>query len=446
MSDILQAALDGASPDELATLPLPDSYRAAIVKRSEVDMFEGMESSDKDPRRSLHVEEVALPELAPDEAYVAVMASSINFNTVWTSIFEPLPTFGFLDRLAKEGPWAARHALDYHVVGSDAAGVVLRTGSAVRNWKVGDKVTVQCNYVDDQDPSAHDDSMLAANQRIWGFESNFGGLADIAVVKANQLMPKPAHLSWEEAAINALCNSTAYRMLVSPNGARMTQGDKVLVWGASGGLGSYAVQHVLDGGGTPIGVVSSPEKVKLLNDLGVEAVIDRRAAGYRFWADEHTQDESEWRRLGKDIRGLVGGEPEIVFEHPGRQTMGASVFACKRGGTIVTCAATSGYMIEYDNRHLWMKLKTIKGSHFANYREAWDANQLIADGKVLPPLSAVYALEQVGEAAYQVHHNLHEGKIGVLCLAPVEGLGIDDPELRAKVGEDRITLFRRHGA
>ena len=446
MSDILRAALSGATPDELAGLPMPDSYRAAVVKRDEVDMFEGMESADKDPRRSLHVEEVPLPELAPDEAYVAVMASSINFNTVWTSIFEPLPTFGFLDRLAKEGPWAARHALDYHVVGSDAAGVVLRTGSAVRNWKVGDKVTVQCNYVDDQDPSAHDDSMLAANQRIWGFESNFGGLADVTVVKANQLMPKPAHLSWEEAAVNALCNSTAYRMLVSPNGARMTQGDKVLVWGASGGLGSYAVQHVMNGGGTPVGVVSSPEKVKLLNDLGVEAVIDRKAANYRFWSDEHTQDESEWRRLGKDIRALVGSEPDIVFEHPGRQTMGASVFVCKRAGTIVTCAATSGYMIEYDNRHLWMKLKTIKGSHFANYREAWDANQLICDGKVLPPLSAVYPLEQVGEAAYQVHHNLHEGKIGVLCLAPTEGLGIDDPELRAKVGEDRITLFRRHGA
>ncbi len=386
-------------------------------------MFEGMPSQEKDPRRSLHIEEVALPELAPDEAYIAVMASSINFNTVWTSIFEPLPTFGFLDRLAKEGVWARRHKLDYHVVGSDAAGVVLRTGSAVRNWKPGDKVTVHCNYVDDQDPTAHDDSMLASNQRIWGFESNFGGLAEISVVKANQLMPKPTHLTWEESAINALCNSTAYRMLVSPNGARMTQGDKVLVWGASGGLGSYAVQHVLNGGGTPIGVVSSPEKVELLNDLGVEAVIDRKAADYRFWSDEHTQDESEWRRLGKDIRGLVGGEPEIVFEHPGRQTMGASVFVCKRAGTIVTCAATSGYMIEYDNRHLWMKLKTIKGSHFANYRESWDANRLICEGKLVPPLSAVYPLDQVGEAAYQVHHNLHEGKIGVLVPGPDRGAG-----------------------
>jgi crotonyl-CoA reductase len=446
MEEIGEAIRNGASGEELGALGVPDSYRAAYVLRDEAQMFDGLDSDDKDPRKSLHVGDVATPELAPDEAFVAVMASAINFNTVWTSIFEPLPTFGFLDRLGRESAWGARHALDHHVVGSDGAGVVLKVGSAVRNWKPGDRVTLHCNYVDDQDPSSHDDSMLGANQRIWGFESNFGGLADLTLVKANQLMPKPAHLSWEEAAINALCNSTAYRMLVSRNGAEMKQGDVVLVWGASGGLGSFAVQHVLNGGGQPVGVVSSPEKVKLLNDLGVEAVIDRRAAGYKFWSDEHTQDESEWRRLGKDIRSLVGDDPDIVFEHPGRQTMGASVFACKRAGTVVTCAATSGYMIEYDNRHLWMKLKTIKGSHFANYREAWDANRLVALGKVVPPLSAVYPLTEVGEAAYQVQHNLHEGKIGVLCLAPEEGLGIEDPELRARVGEDRIRAFRRHGA
>ena len=444
VAEILRAVLDGAGGDDLAGMSLPESYRAAYVLRDEATMFEGVDSAGKDPRKSLHVGEVALPELAPDEAYVAVMASAINFNTVWTSIFEPLSTFCFLDRLGREGVWGARHALGYHVVGSDASGVVLRTGSMVRNWSPGDKVTIHCNYVDDQDPTAHDDSMLAMNQRIWGFESNFGGLAEITVVRANQLMPKPAHLSWEEAAVNALCNSTAYRMLVSRNGAPVTQGDRVLVWGASGGLGSFAVQYVLNAGGIPIGVVSSPERAALLHDLGVEAVIDRRAAGYRFWKDEHTQDEAEWRRLGKDIRSLVGDDPDIVFEHPGRQTMGASVFVCKRAGTIVTCAATSGYMIEYDNRHLWMRLKTIKGSHFANYREAWDANRQVCEGRIVPPLSAVFDLEQVGEAAYQVQHNLHEGKIGVLCLTPAEGLGIDDPELREKVGEDRITLFRRH--
>jgi crotonyl-CoA reductase len=445
MRDILEAIQAGAPGEQLGALPIPDSYRAAVVHKSETGMFEGMESADKDPRRSLHVEDVAVPELAPDEAYVAVMASAINFNTVWTSIFEPLPTFMFLERLGRESRWGARHDLPYHVVGSDASGVVVRTGSAVRKWKPGDRVTIHCNYIDDQDPSSHDDAMLADNQRIWGFESNFGGLADLTVVKANQLMPKPAHLSWEEAACNALCNSTSYRMLVSHHGANMKQGDTVLIWGATGGLGGYAVQYVLNGGGIPVGVVSSADKVKLLEGLGCEAVIDRKAAGYKFWSDEHTQDEREWRRFGKDVRALVGEDPDIVFEHPGRSTMGASVFVAKRGGLIMTCAATSGYMIEYDNRHLWMKLKSIKSSHFANYREAWEANDLLAKGMIQPILSTVHPLDEVGEATRLVHHNLHEGKVGVLCLAPSEGLGIDDPETRAKIGEDRITLFRRHG-
>jgi crotonyl-CoA reductase len=444
MQQILDAILAGASADELEAIPLPDTFRAAVVREEDVNMFDGVDSADKDPRKALHIQQVPLPELAPDEVVIAVMASSINFNTVWTSIFEPLPTFGFLKRLGKESVWGKRHDLPYHIVGSDASGVVLRAGSAVRKWKVGDKVTVHCNHVDDQDPSAHDDSMLADNQRIWGFETNFGGLADMAVVKANQLMPKPTHLTWEEAAVNALCNSTSYRMVVSQHAAGMKQGDAMLIWGATGGIGGYAVQYVLNGGGTPVGVVSSERKAEMLNAMGCDAVLNRKEKAYKFWADEHTQDESEWRRLGKDIRGLIGRDVDIVFEHPGRQTFGASVFAVARGGTIVTCAATSGYMIEYDNRHLWMKLKRIVSSHFANYKEAWDANQLICDGKIQPMLSKVFSLEDTGEAAWQVHKNMHEGKLGVLCLAPEEGLGIDDPEFRAAVGEDKITLARRY--
>ena len=194
----------------------------------------------------------------------------------------------------------------------------------------------------------------------------------------------------------------------------------------------------------PVGVVSSADKVELLHEIGCTAVIDRQAEGFRFWKNAHEQDESEWRRFGKRIRELVGEDPDIIFEHPGRQTMGASVFAAKRGGVIVTCAATSGYMIEYDNRHLWMKLKQIVSSHFANYGEAYAMNRLIDRGAINPILSAVYRLDEVGEAAYQVHHNLHEGKLGVLCLADAEGQGISDPEKRERLGEDRITMFRRH--
>ena len=119
--------------------------------------------------------------------------------------------------------------------------------------------------------------MMASNQRIWGYETNFGGLADLAVVKVNQLLPKPAHLTWEEAAVNALCNSTSYRMLVSRNGAAMKQGDVVLIWGATGGIGAYAAQYVLNGGGIPVCVVSSPEKAAILKSMGVDAVIDRHA-------------------------------------------------------------------------------------------------------------------------------------------------------------------------
>ncbi|MFM7044016.1 MAG: crotonyl-CoA carboxylase/reductase [Ilumatobacteraceae bacterium] len=442
MKEILDAIESGASSDEIAKIPVPSSYRAAYIRRSDQDMWRGVDSRDKDPRRSLHIGEVATPELAPDEAYIAVMASSINFNTVWSSIFEPISTFGSLARLARESEWAKRHDRDHHVVGSDASGVVLRVGAAVRNWRPGDRVTIHCNHVDDQDQSAHNDSMLAANQRIWGYETNFGGLADLAVVKANQLMPKPAHLTWEEAAVNALCNSTSYRMLVSRNGAQMKQGDVVLIWGATGGIGAYATQYVLNGGGIPVCVVSSPEKAEILRAMGVEHVIDRSVAGYRFWKDERTHDETEWRRLGQDIRDLCGEDPDIVFEHPGRSTFAASMYVAKRGGTVVTCAATSGFMMEFDNRHFWMRLKRLVGSHFANYKEAYEANRLISKGMIHPVMSQVFPLEQTGEAAYQVHHNMHEGKIGVLALAPSEGLGVTDLEMRERAGA-ALHRFRR---
>jgi crotonyl-CoA reductase len=441
----VQKILDAILADELgelATLPVPQSYRGVTVHADEVDLFEGLPTSDKDPRRSLHVDEVPTPELGPGEALVAVMASAINYNTVWTSIFEPMPTFGFLRRYGKSSPLAAKHDQPYHVVGSDLAGIVLRTGAGVQAWKPGDEVVAHCLNVELEHPDGHNDTMLDPEQRIWGFETNFGGLAEIALVKTNQLMPKPAHLTWEEAASPGLVNSTAYRQLVSRNGADVKQGDVVLIWGASGGLGSYATQFALNGGAIPVCVVSSEKKADICRKMGAELIIDRSAEDYRFWKDEHTQDPKEWKRFGSRIRELTGGDdPEIVFEHPGRETFGASVFVAKRGGTIVTCASTSGYMHSYDNRYLWMNLKRIIGSHFANYREAWEANRLIAKGKIHPTLSRVYPLEQTGQAAYDVHRNVHQGKVGVLCLAPEEGLGVRDEMFRAKHLE-AINRFR----
>ncbi|MFW6866113.1 crotonyl-CoA carboxylase/reductase [Nocardioides sp. CPCC 206347] len=443
MQHILDAIVAEASSEDFANLALPESYRAVTVHKDEVNMFEGIPSKEKDPRKSLHVEDVPLPELGPGEVFVGVMASAINYNTVWTSIFEPVSTFGFLERYGKLSELTKRHDLPYHVVGSDLSGVVLRTGPGVTKWKPGDRVVAHCLSVEMESADGHDDSMMDPEQRIWGFETNFGGLAEVAMVKANQLMPKPEHLTWEEAAAPGLVNSTAYRQLVSKNGGNMKQGDNVLIWGASGGLGGFATQYALNGGATPICVVSNEEKAQIVRNMGAELVINRSEENWKFWNDENTQQNpKEWLRLGKKIRELTGGEDiDIVFEHPGRETFGASVFVTRKGGTITTCASTTGYMHEYDNRYLWMNLKRIVSSHFANYRESWEANRLIAQGKIHPTLSRVYSLDNVGQAALDVHKNLHQGKVGVLALAPEEGLGVKNTELREK-HLDKINLFR----
>ncbi|MCL2730133.1 MAG: crotonyl-CoA carboxylase/reductase [Actinomycetia bacterium] len=446
MQQIVDAVLAGAGAEDFLALPVPESHRGAAVLREETGMFEGLATRDKDPAKSLHTVEVATPEPGPGEALIAVMASAINYNTVWSAIFEPLPTFTFLDRYARSSPEAARHAQPYHVLGSDLSGVVLRTGPGVRNWKPGDQVVAHCLSVELESADGHDDTMLDPEQRIWGFETNFGGLAELALVKSNQLMPKPRHLTWEESASSGLVNSTAYRQLVSRNGAALKQGDVVLIWGAGGGLGSYATQLALNGGAVPVCVVSDPHKAELVRAMGADLVIDRAAEGYRFWKDPQTPDPREWKRFGARIRALTGGEdPDIVLEHPGRETFGASVFVTRRGGTVVTCASTSGFRHEYDNRYLWMSLKRIVGSHFANYREAWEANRLITKGMVHPTLSTVYPLEATGEATRAVHRNEHSGKVGVLCLAPGEGLGVTDPETREK-HLPKINRFRSPAA
>ena len=318
-----------------AGLPVPDHYRGIMVHADEADMFAGLPTRDKDPRKSPAPAGGAdARSWGPGEALIAVMASAINYNTVWTSIFEPVSTFELPARYARSSELARKHDQPYHVVGSDLAGVVLRTGPGVSRWQVGDRVVAHCLSVELEEPQGHDDTMMDPQQRIWGFETNFGGLAELALVKSNQLMPKPEHLTWEEAACPGLVNSTAYRQLVSHNGASMKQGDIVLIWGASGGLGGYATQYALNGGAIPVCVVSSPDKAELCRRMGAELIIDRSAEGYRFWKDPHTQDQSEWKRLGARIRELTGGDdPDIVFEHPGRETFGASVYVARRGGT-----------------------------------------------------------------------------------------------------------------
>lgn len=438
MTTLLDAVVAGADGAELLRHEVPETYRAAFLRREDEKMFRGVK--DKDVRQSIKLGEVPTPELAPDEVLVAVMAAAVNYNTVWSAIFEPMSTFRSLRQYGKQGGLAARHDQDYQVIGSDAAGVVVRVGAAVRHFKVGDKVVVGANHVDEQDPAVYTDGMMGADLRIWGFETNFGSFGHLAVVRATQLMPKPKHLSWEEAASTTLCLATAYRMLISPRGAQIKLGDIVLIWGAAGGLGSYAVQLVREAGGIAVGVASSGEKCDLLDRLGCHAIIDRTVLD----VGDGTDPTAPWRSLGAAIRKEVGEDPHVAFEHVGRATFGASVFVVRRGGVVVTCGSSTGFQHSYDNRYLWMKLKRIIGSHGANCQEGWEANRLLELGKLVPTLSTVSTLDDVGEATRSVHLNQHSGKVGVLCLAPEEGLGIEDWEMRERVGEGRLRLFRDH--
>ncbi len=167
MKQILDAILADEHREEgFAEIPLPATYRGVTVHKDEEKMFAGMATRDKDPRQSLHLDDVPVPELGPGEALVAVMASAINYNTVWTALFEPVSTFGFLSRYGRSHALAKRHDLAYHVVGSDLAGVVLRTGPGVNAWKPGDEVVAHCLSVELEQPDGpqrHDARPRAAD-------------------------------------------------------------------------------------------------------------------------------------------------------------------------------------------------------------------------------------------------------------------------------------------
>ena len=451
MKPALQQLLDlteseHAASDDFANAPLPETMSALTVHREETDLFRGLRFAEKDPRRSLHYEEVPIPDVGPNEVLVGVMASALNFNNVWSSLFEPSPGFNYIGEYAKYCPNNAKHNVDHHVLGTDGAGVIVRVGSAVTRWKPGDRVMIFGPTCDVASPEVFDDEIRDPHLVAYGFETNFGSFADFTLVREHQLLPKPEHLTWVEAASMTLVATTTYRMLVSKNGAQMVQGDNVLIWGASGGLGMFAIQFVLNGGGIPIGVVSSEEKAEVIRKLGCERVIVLpRTPGEERFIDEHGRTKNrQILRLKAQIRRLTDGEdPDVVFEHTGRSTFAASVAVARAGGRIVTCGSTSGYDHVFDNRYLWQTVKHIIGSHAANYYEAVQTARLICKGFLCPTLSDVFPLAEGAEAFHRLHKGTHVGKLGFLNIAPDENMGIRNPELRERLGEARINMFRK---
>jgi crotonyl-CoA carboxylase/reductase len=371
---------------------VPASMRAWVIRPDRLG----------EPRDAMQLETVETPEAGPGEVIVRVMAAGVNYNNVWACLGQPVEVFRYTGD-------------DFHIGGSDASGIVAAVGPGVTRWKSGDEVVVHCNQSCGECPECNGlDPMACSQQKIWAYESNWGSFADYCLVQAQQLLPKPAHLTWAEAASYGLVYFTAYRMLVDQ--AALEAGHNVLVWGAGGGLGSMAIQLCRLNGANAIAVVSSEDKADLCRRLGAHAVINRR--DYALVDDGGQPNLDEVKRFGKSVREATGGvDCDIVFEHVGSATFFTSVFVCRTFGKIVTCGATSGFSLTFDVRYLWMRQKTIIGSHFANAYQAFRANQLIDQRKILPVLSRTFAFEDCPEPHQMMRENAHLGKMVVLVGA-----------------------------
>lgn len=427
---------------------VPETMRAVVIYKADDARLLEIEDDRERLRSAFHiVRDIPTPRPADDEVLVRVMAGGANFNTVWSLIRKPVSTFDRLGKFAKNNADAARHNLDYQIPGSDAAGVVVRTGSAVRNCRPGDHVVIHGALFEHQEPSTYEDYLFGEQTRIWGYETNFGAFADYCLVRATQILPKPRHLSWAEAAVLTACNGTAYRMLISPKGARVCLGESVLIWGAGGGIGSMAVQYALKAGAVPIAVVSSETKAELVRKLGCKAVIVRpNSPNHAFMNSDGTPNMRNLVRFRRQVLEANNGRPpEVVFEHPGRATFYASLLVAANRGRIVTCGSTSGYEHIYDNRYLWMYGKRIIGSHFASWDESARATELACRGVVTPLLSTAFPLERFSDAVEELLAE-HVGKIAILCNAGDINDGIEDMELRRTIGEERLCIFRKRTA
>ena len=370
------------------------------------------------PDQAMQVEAVPTWDLGPKDVLIFNMAAGVNYNGVWASLGVPVSMFDV-------------HKNDFHVAGSDAAGVVWAVGKDVKNWKVGDEVVVHCNMTDGDDEECNGgDPMYSNTQKIWGYETPDGSFAQFSRVQAQQLMPRPQHLTWEESACYTLTLATAYRMLFGHMPHEVKPGQNVLVWGASGGLGVFAVQLIKAAGANAIGVISDESKRDYVMSLGAKGVINRK--DFNCWgqlptvnSDEYSKWFGEVRKFGKAIWDVTGKgvNVDMVFEHPGEATFPASTFVVKRGGMVVFCAGTSGFNLTMDARYVWMHQKRIQGSHFAHLKQAASANRLVIEGHVNPCMSEVFEWDRIPEAHMQMLENKHApGNMSCLVGAKRAGM------------------------
>jgi crotonyl-CoA carboxylase/reductase len=365
-----------------------------------------------EPATAFQQREITVPHPGPDEVLVLVMAVGINYNGIWAARGEPVSPF----------TW---HRENFHVPGSEASGIVWQVGAAIRSWRPGDEVVVHCAVSCGECPDCNGRDPLACRSlKVLGYETPRGTFAQFVRVRASQLLRKPKNLTWEEAAAIGI-GSVAYRMLVTQ--AQLSPHDRVLVWGAAGGLGSAAVQLTRLVGAACVGVVSTEERGAYCRTLGASHVLLRTR--YHCWDGAVPTDPAEARRyqremlrFDRDLRACFNGDrPTIIVEHPGRDTFPVSVFVGETFGKIVTCGATTGYQVTFDLRHLWMRQKQILGSHQANLAEAVASAQLFATGQLRSQVNDVFDFNDLPRAHERLREPEMLGKVAVRIQAAAGG-------------------------
>jgi crotonyl-CoA carboxylase/reductase len=353
-----------------------------------------------DPATAFVAESVPTPALARDEVLVAVMAAGINYNNVWAARGYPVDQVAVRQRKGE--------LEDFHIGGSDASGIVYAIGEDVTGIEVGEHVVVHPGWWERDDPWVvrGRDPMIAPSARIYGYDTNYGSFGQFTRVQAHQVLPKAPHLTWEQAAAPTLVGTTAYRMLHGWDGNVLGEGDVVLVWGGSGGLGTQAIQLARLAGATAVAVVSEPERGAVAERLGAAGWINRR--DFEHWGVpplvSDTAGQKAWtqsaRAFGKRIWDIVGArqDPAIVFEHPGAATVPTSIFVCEPGGMVVICAGTTGFDAMVDLRYHWTRQKRLQGSHGTNDEQARAYNDLVVAGKIDPCVGRTVAFNEIGPA------------------------------------------------
>jgi len=394
MSIELSSAVSPAAAHTAAPVAMPPIPPLGEVP-AEMDAWVIRTERFGPPLQSFQRESVPTPEPGPGEVLVLVMAAGVNYNGIWAGRGKPVSVL-------------------------DVQGVT--------RWKVGDEVVLHCNVTCGQCGACNGfDPMACEEQRIWGYETPYGSFAQFTLVQAQQLLKKPKDLTWEVASSYGLVYFTAYRMLVDR--ARVRPGENVLIWGASGGLGIFAVQITKLLGATAIGIVSSKERGALAESVGCDHLIYRNEYPGLAWKPDETPEQAKARndatkKLGKRFWELIGERkgPDVVFEHVGQETFPTSVFLTNRMGRIVICGATTGFQLSFDVRHLWMRQKSILGSHFANAEECQRANELVHQGKIKPVLTETFSYADIPVAHDLMFRNKHMGTIACLVSAPTTGM------------------------